>query len=302
MLNIVLGDIFEQFSLELAYIHTTFFSVCFIFFAFIILVENIIYYNIEGKVFFVAKAAKLWTQGSHIEFFLIFLFLFILSTISLFPVVLIILFSTLYISLFIFFGGAGGQSSEFTRFGFVGISLYGYVLEIIEKNIIINSKPYSFLIFETGLCISSLNILGIIPFSCSFTSQFLFPLCLSLSYFLFNNIVGICGYRFKLFNLFMPKGVPLFITPLLLLIEYISYFARIFSLSIRLCANMLSVHVLLKILVSFALILVMNTLWGQYLLGLLTCILLLDISTCFLQAYIFTFLSLIYLSNIIVLH
>jgi F-type H+-transporting ATPase subunit a len=159
-----------------------------------------------------------------------------------------------------------------------------------------------YLLLEISLIISCLNVLGMIPYSFSVTSQILYPFTLSLTFFLYNNLIGIYSYNFKIFNLFMPGGVPLFITPLLLIIEYISYFARIFSLSIRLCANMLSVHVLLKILIGFAVILLYQSLWGQYLLMLLLSIFLLDISTCFLQAYIFIFLSLVYLSNIIFIH
>lgn len=180
--------------------------------------------------------------------------------------------------------------------------IYLSLVEIIEKNIRKNSSFYLVLLLEIILLISCLNIFGMIPYSFSVTSQILFPFTLSLTFFLYNNIIGMYSYRYKVFNLFMPSGVPLFITPLLLIIEYISYFARIFSLSIRLCANMLSVHVLLKILIGFSIILLYQSLWGQYLLILLLSIFLLDISTCFLQAYIFVFLSLVYLSNIAFMH
>jgi ATP synthase subunit 6 len=121
------------------------------------------------------------------------------------------------------------------------------------------SEFYAILLLEIGALISLLNILGMVPFSLSITSQILFPLFLSLSLFFFNNLIGICCHGFYLFNLFLPSGVPLFITPLLLLIEYISYFARIFSLSIRLCANMLSVHILLKILIGFISVLIFTS-------------------------------------------
>jgi len=190
----------------------------------------------------------------------------------------------------------------YNKLGVISISVYEYMVEIIEKNILINAQQYTLLLLDTVVFIALLNVIGIAPFSCSLTSQFILPLALSLTFFIFNNLLGVNSHQFKIFNLFMPKGVPLFITPLLLIIEYVSYFARIFSLSIRLCANMLSVHVLLKILVSFTLVLLLGTLWGQYLVSLLVSILLLDCSTCFLQAYIFTFLSLIYLSNIVILH
>jgi len=180
--------------------------------------------------------------------------------------------------------------------------IYMYLVDSIEKNITKNTEVYSSLLFEIGFLIALLNLFGMIPYSSSITSQILYPFSLSLCFFIYNNLIGAYCYRLKIFNLFMPGGVPLFITPLLLIIEYISYFARIFSLSIRLCANMLSVHVLLKILVGFICILMLYSLWAHYLLSLMLSIFLLDISTCFLQAYIFVFLALIYLSNIVFMH
>ena len=73
----------------------------------------------------------------------------------------------------------------------------------------------------------------------------------SLSFFIGNNIIGLCFHKEKLFVLFLPEGVPLILIPLMILIEYVSYISRIFSLAIRLFANMMSGHILLKILISF---------------------------------------------------
>jgi ATP synthase subunit 6 len=89
------------------------------------------------------------------------------------------------------------------------------------------------------------------PFNPTITSHLILTLFFSLSFFLGNNIIGVCFSKELFFNLFLPSGVPIFIIPLLILIEYISYISRVFSLAIRLFANMLSGHILLKILIVF---------------------------------------------------
>ena len=73
----------------------------------------------------------------------------------------------------------------------------------------------------------------------------------SLAFFIANNLIGLCFHKEKYFVLFLPEGVLVPMIPFLILIEYVSYFSRIFSLAIRLFANMMSGHILLKILISF---------------------------------------------------
>jgi ATP synthase subunit 6 len=83
------------------------------------------------------------------------------------------------------------------------------------------------------------------------TSHLILTLYFSLAFFIGNNLIGICFHKEKYFTLFLPEGVPIPIIPFLILIEYVSYISRIFSLAIRLFANMMSGHILLKILISF---------------------------------------------------
>jgi ATP synthase subunit 6 len=83
------------------------------------------------------------------------------------------------------------------------------------------------------------------------TSHLVITLYFSLAFFLGSTLIGVCYLKQTFFVIFLPEGVPLQITPFLIIIEYISYISRIFSLAIRLFANMLSGHILLKILISF---------------------------------------------------
>jgi ATP synthase subunit 6 len=96
------------------------------------------------------------------------------------------------------------------------------------------------------------NMVGLIPYSFTATSSFVITFFLALSYFIGINIISVFKNKWTTPNLFLPSGVPLAIAPFLILIEMVSYFAKVFSLSIRLFANMMSGHALLKILIGFS--------------------------------------------------
>jgi len=114
-------------------------------------------------------------------------------------------------------------------------------------------KKYSFilLIYTTFLFLCVSNLLGMLPYSMTVTSHLILTLFFSLAFFIGSNVIGICYNKELFFSLFLPEGVPFIIIPFLILIEYVSYICRIFSLAVRLFANMLSGHILLKILISF---------------------------------------------------
>lgn len=94
--------------------------------------------------------------------------------------------------------------------------------------------------------------MGLIPFSYTITSSFAFTFYLSLSLFIGINILGIYQHSYAIFAFGLPNGSPLPLAPLIAVVELISYFSRIFSLSIRLFANMMAGHTLLKILIGFS--------------------------------------------------
>lgn len=151
------------------------------------------------------------------------------------------------------------------------------------------------------------NLIGMIPYSFTITSAFSITLFLSLGFFIGVNIIGCLIHGTDILNLFLPGGAPLPIVPFLIIIEIISYFARIFSLSIRLFANMMSGHTLLKILIGFS--------WNMFNCGSKLIILLalipffivfvitgLELAIAFLQAYVFTVLICIYLNDVFAFH
>lgn len=145
-----------------------------------------------------------------------------------------------------------------------------------------------------------------IPYSMTITSHAILTLYFSLAFFIGNNIIGVCYHKEQYFVLFLPQGVPLPIIPFLILVEYVSYISRIFSLAIRLFANLMSGHILLKILISFiwALMLsnIFNWFWIILPLGIVFIVIGLEMVICFLQAYVFILLIFIYLNDVINTH
>lgn len=145
-----------------------------------------------------------------------------------------------------------------------------------------------------------------VPYSFTVTSHVVVTVALASFFFLAINIIGARKHGFKMLSLFLPSGAPLILAPLLVVIEAVSYSFRIISLALRLFANMMSGHCLLKILAGFA--------WTMFASGgflglahflpllVIFAIVGLELSIAFLQAYVFTVLLCIYLNDALNLH
>jgi len=108
------------------------------------------------------------------------------------------------------------------------------------------------LIFTTFMIILICNVQGMIPYSFTVTSHLIVTFSLALAIFIGINIIGVLKNGRHFLSLFFPPGAPLPLAPLLVFIELVSYVFRVLSLSIRLFANLMSGHTLLKILSGFA--------------------------------------------------
>jgi len=150
------------------------------------------------------------------------------------------------------------------------------------------------------------NMLSLMPFSYAITSSIVFNFYIVLTMFLFINGVGILYHKWNFFNLFMPKGLTLTFSWFLIFFETVSYFARIFSLTIRLFANILSGHILQHILIFFVykLFLFPKFYFFIFLFPWAVAFLVtyLEFVIAFLQAYVLIILLLIYFGNTINLH
>lgn len=150
------------------------------------------------------------------------------------------------------------------------------------------------------------NVLGMIPYSLTVTSYIIITLNLSGMSFFANLLIGLRIYGWSFFKFFIPGGVsgPLLI--LMVVIELISYVTRLFSMAIRLFANMLSGHALIKILSG----LVFLSLSDLYFFGIINlmfnmvviAVTALEVIVAGLQAYVFVILSVVYTNESIVLH
>jgi len=121
---------------------------------------------------------------------------------------------------------------------------------IVKENLHVNKYIFFSIYYFSFLSILFFNVIGLLPYSVTATSSFIMILNYSFSILVGLNIIGFYLHSFKYFNQFLPEGVPLFIAPVLVIIELFSNVIRIFSLTVRLFANILAGHSLLKILIG----------------------------------------------------
>jgi F-type H+-transporting ATPase subunit a len=145
-----------------------------------------------------------------------------------------------------------------------------------------------------------------VPYSFASTSHFILTFSISFTVVLGATILGFKEHALEFFSLLVPKGCPLGLLPLLVLIEFISYLARNISLGLRLAANILSGHMLLNILSGFT----YNIMTSGFLFFFLAIIPLafiiafsnLELGIAFIQAQVFVVLTSSYIKDALYLH
>lgn len=187
--------------------------------------------------------------------------------------------------------------------------VYDFVLNLVNEQISGTSGKHKYfpVILVTFTFLLFCNLQGMIPYSFTVTSHFLITLGLSFSLFIGITLVAFQNHGLHFLSFFLPAGVPLPLAPFLVLLELISYSFRGLSLGIRLFANMMAGHSLVKILSGFAwTMLSMNELLS--LIGamgpffIVVALTGLELGVAILQAYVFTILICIYLNDAINLH
>lgn len=164
----------------------------------------------------------------------------------------------------------------------------------------IGDARYFFLIFSIFGFIASCNLMGLIPYSFTVTSQIIVTFALSLTVFLIATVAGILKYKVKFVHFFLPKNVPKIMLPFLSVIEMISYLFRPVSLAVRLFANMMAGHIMLKVFAGFSVML--GTFWGILPLGINIIMTGFEVFIALLQAYVFSLLTCIYIRDATHLH
>ena len=140
------------------------------------------------------------------------------------------------------------------------------------------------------------NTLGLIPFSFTFTSHIAVTFILAAVVFVAVIVIGLIRHRLKFFSLFLPPDVPLWLSPLLVPIEIVSFLARPISLSVRLFANMMAGHTMMHVFAGFVFSL---GFLGFAPLAFIVALFGLETIIAVLQAYVFTILTCLYLKDAI---
>lgn len=185
--------------------------------------------------------------------------------------------------------------------------VYKLILSLVVDNIRDKKGQLFFpLVFSIFLFVLSLNLIGLIPYSFTLTSHLIVTLALSLAVFIGINIVCIRIHGIHFFSLFLPPGTSIVLAFLLVPIELISYVFKPVSLSIRLFANMMAGHTLLKVIAGFAATLMAQSgiLFVLHYVPLLILIPLfgLELGVALIQSFVFSILICIYLNDSINLH
>ncbi len=182
----------------------------------------------------------------------------------------------------------------------VGEMSYAFVAKMISDTAGTNAKPFFPFIFTLFMFVLFCNMVGMLPYSFTVTSHIIVTFVLAAAIFIGVTVIGFIKHGIKYLELFVPKGVPVVLLPLIIIIEVISYLSRPVSLSVRLFANMMAGHTMLKVFGGF--VISLGLLGGWLPLGFSVALTGLEILVAFLQAYVFAILTCIYLNDALNLH
>jgi len=177
---------------------------------------------------------------------------------------------------------------------------YEFIAGMVRDNVGSEGRKYFPFVFSLFMFILFANLIGLIPYSFTFTSHIIVTFAMAIFVFLGVTVIAIVRHRMRFFTMFLPAGVPMVMAPILIPIEILSYLSRPVSLSIRLFANMMAGHTMLKVFAGFV---VPLGIWGGWApLGVDVALSGFEFLVAFLQAYVFTILTCLYLNDAIHLH
>lgn len=177
---------------------------------------------------------------------------------------------------------------------------YEFIAGLLRDTVGSEGRKYFPIVFTLFMFVLLGNLLGMVPYSFTFTSHIVVTFAMAIVIFIFVTILGFVKHGMHFFSFFAPPGTPVVMLPLLVPIEVISYLSRPISLSVRLFANMLAGHTLIKVIAGF--IPVLGVIFGVLPLALVVALTGLEILIAFLQAYVFAILTCLYINDAIHLH
>ena len=212
---------------------------------------------------------------------------------------LFMLISAIFISLFLLLGTKDRKIVP-GKFQIISEMLYNFISKMISDTAGKKAKPYFSFIFSLFMFVLFCNMLGMIPYSFTVTSHIIVTFVLAVFIFVGVIIIGFLKNGLGYLKLFVPSGVPIVLLPLIVVIEIISYLSRPISLSVRLFANMMAGHTMMKVFGGF--VVSLGIVGGWLPLSFSVALTGLEILVAFLQAYVFAILTCIYLNDALNLH
>lgn len=177
---------------------------------------------------------------------------------------------------------------------------YEFVANLLRDTVGSEGRKYFPLIFTLFMFILFGNMLGMIPYSFTFTSHVIVTFAMALAVFIGVTVLGFVKHGFHFFSFFVPPGVSVVLWPLMIPIEIISYLSRPISLSVRLFANLTAGHTMLKVFAGF--IISLGVVGGVLPFAFVVALTGLELLIAFLQAYVFTILTCFYINDALHLH
>jgi F-type H+-transporting ATPase subunit a len=177
---------------------------------------------------------------------------------------------------------------------------YEFIGNMIRENVGSEGRKYFPFVFSLFMFILFCNLLGLIPYSFTVTSHIIITFALAAIVFLGVTVIGFIQNGLGFLKLFVPSGVPIFLLPLIVVIELLSYLTRPISLSVRLFANMMAGHTVLAVFGGF--VVALGVLAGWAPLAFIVAMIGLELIIAVLQAYVFAILTCIYLNDAFHVH
>jgi len=202
--------------------------------------------------------------------------------------------------LFLLFLGTKKKLLIPSKTQFITEMSYTFIAKMINDTAGSGAKSFFPFIFTLFMFVLFCNMIGMLPYSFTVTSHIIVTFMLAATVFIGVTIIGFIKHGIKYLELFVPKGVPIILLPLIIVIEIISYLSRPVSLSVRLFANMMAGHTMLKVFGGF--VISLGLLGGWLPLSFSVALIGLEILVAFLQAYVFAILTCIYLNDALNLH
>ena len=177
--------------------------------------------------------------------------------------------------------------------------LYEFISGMVRDNAGRDARAYFPFIFTLFMFILFANMIGLVPGAFAVTSHVIVTFALAAVVFLGVTLIAIAKHGFKFFTYFLPPDTPLYMAPLLVPIEVISYLARPITLSLRLFANMMAGHTMLHVFAGFVIVL---GVFGIAPMAVIVALYVLELLVALLQAYVFAILTCLYLHDALHLH